>query len=66
VQSLIRQMAQENRNWGDVRIVAELQALGFEVSASTVRCYRRQALRRPSSPSWRTFLRLYAPRIWAT
>jgi len=58
-------MARENPTWGAVRIGAELHALGFEVSASTVRVYRRQALRRPPSPSWRAFLRLYAPRIWA-
>ena len=38
---------------------------GIDASASTVRGYRRQALRRPPSPSWRTFLRLHAPEIWA-
>ena len=27
--------------------------------------YRQQALRRPPSQSWRTFLRNHAPRIWA-
>jgi transposase InsO family protein len=58
-------MAQENPTWGAVRIVGELRALGIEVSASTVRAYRRQALRRPPSPSWRTFLKLHAPQIWA-
>ena len=45
--------------------MGELRALGVEVSASGVRAYRRQALRRPPSPSWRTFLRLHAPQIWA-
>ena len=39
--------------------------LGLEVTASTVRTYRRQALRRPPSPSSRAFLRLHAPQIWA-
>ena len=58
-------MARENRTWGAVRIVGELRALGIEVSASTVRVYRGEALRRPPSPSWRTFLRLHAPQIWA-
>ena len=58
-------MARENPTWGAVRIVGERRALGIEVSASTVRTYRRQALRRPPSPSWRTFLRLHAPQIWA-
>ena len=65
VRELILRMARENRTWGAVRIVGELRALGIEVSASTVRVYRRQALRRPPSPSWRTFLRLHAPHIWA-
>ena len=65
VQALIKRMAQENPAWGAVRIVGELRALGIEVSASSVRTYRRQALRRPPSPSWRTFLRLHAPQIWA-
>lgn len=43
----------------------ELRALGLEVSARTVRRYRRQALRPPPSQSWRTFLRNHAPQIWA-
>ena len=43
----------------------ELRALGFEVSARTVSRYRRQALRRPPSQSWRTFLRNHASSIWA-
>ena len=62
---LIRRMTRENRTWGAIRIVGELRALGIEVSASTVRVYRRQALRRPPSPNWRTFLHLHAPHIWA-
>ena len=65
VRELIVRMARENRTWGAVRIVGELRALGIDVSASTVRLYRRQALRRPPSPNWRTFLRLHAPQIWA-
>ena len=65
VRDLIVRMARENRTWGAVRVVGELCALGIEVSASTVRVYRRQALRRPPSPNWRTFLRLHAPHIWA-
>ena len=58
-------MATENPRWGAVRIVGELRALGFEVSARTVSRYRRQALRRPPSQSWRTFLRNHASSIWA-
>jgi transposase InsO family protein len=48
-----------------VRIVGELRALGFEVSARTVRRYRDKARRRPPSQSWRTFLRIHRREIWA-
>ncbi len=64
-QRLILRIATEHPRWGAVRIVGELRALGFEVSARTVSRYRRQALRRPPSQSWRTFLRNHAPSIWA-
>ena len=53
------------RRWGAVRIVGELRAPGFDVSARTVSRYRQQALRRPPSQSWRTFLRNHASSIWA-
>jgi len=62
---LIRRVARENRTWGAIRIVGDLRALGIDVSDSTVRVYRRHALRRPPSPSWQTFLRPHAPQIWA-
>ncbi len=51
-----RGIATENPRWGAVRIEGERLALGYAVSAETVRCYRRRALRRPPSQSWRTFL----------
>ena len=56
LRQLIVRIATEHPRWGAVRIVGELRALGFEVSARTVSRYRRQALRRPPSQSWRTFL----------
>ena len=31
----------------------------------TVRCYRRRALRRPPSQSWRSFLANHRPQLWA-
>ena len=65
LRQLIVRIATENPRWGAVRIVGELRALGFEVSARTVSRYRRQALRRPPSQSWRTFLRNHASSIWA-
>ena len=64
-QRLILRIATEHPRWGAVRIVGELRALGFEVSARTVSRYRQQALRRPPSQSWRTFLRNHASSIWA-
>ena len=63
---LIAQMSQENRCWGARRIQGELRALGYEVSAETVRRYRLQALRRPPSQRWQTFLANHRKEIWAT
>jgi len=65
LRGLIVRLADENPRWGAVRIVGELRALGFEVSARTVRRYRDAALRRPPSQSWRTFLFNHRPEIWA-
>ena len=65
LRALICRLARENPRWGAVRIVGELRALGFTVSARTVRRYRTQVLRRPPSQSWRTFLKNHAPHIWA-
>jgi transposase InsO family protein len=65
LRELIHRLARENPRWGIVRIVGELRALGYEVSARTVRRYRQRALRRPPSQSWRTFLHNHAFAIWA-
>jgi transposase InsO family protein len=65
LRDLIRRIARENRRWGAMRIVGELRALGYTVSPRTVRRYRSQALRRPPSQSWRTFLKNHAAGIWA-
>lgn len=64
-QELIRRLATENPRWGTMRILGELRKLGCYVSRQTVSRYRRQAIRRPPSESWRTFLRNHAPHIWA-
>ena len=64
-QRLILRSATEHPRWGAVRIVGELRALGCDVSARTVSRYRQQALRRPPSQSWRTFLRNHTSSIWA-
>ena len=63
VRQLIRRLARENSRWGSLRVVGELRALGYYVSAQTVRRYRQQALRRPPSQSWQTFLRNLAPHM---
>jgi hypothetical protein len=65
LQTLIRQMATENRLWGQKRIQAELARLGFEVSARTVAKYMSPRHTRGPSPGWREFLRRHESNIWA-
>jgi putative transposase len=55
VQDLIRAMWQANPTWGSPRIVGELRKLGLDVAKSTVQKYRPR-VRKPSSPTWKTFL----------
>ena len=62
---LILRRARENPRWGAVRIRAALRTPGSDVRAETVRRYRRQAMRRPPSPRWRTFLHNQRGVIWA-
>jgi hypothetical protein len=50
LQALIRQMASENRLWGQKRIQIELARLGFRVSARTVAKYMRPRHSRGPSP----------------
>ena len=60
--ALIGRLRRENPRWGTRRIAGELQQLGVAVSRSTIQRYGGRP--RPS-PSWRTFLQLHAPEIWA-
>ena len=62
---LIRRMTRENPRWGHMRVLGELRKLGFRVSLQTVRRYRKDVPRDPSS-SWRTFLENHRPEIWAS
>ena len=62
---LIRRMTRENPRWGHMRVLGELRKLGFTVSLQTVRRYRKDVPRDPSS-SWRTFLSNHRPQIWAS
>jgi transposase InsO family protein len=56
VRDLIQDMSQANPTWGSPRIVGELRKLGIYVAKSTVEkyCVRH---RKPSSPTWKAFLR---------
>lgn len=56
VRELIRQMSQENVLWGAPRIEAELHLLGHDVAESTVARYMIKP-RKPSLPTWRSFLK---------
>jgi putative transposase len=55
VRELIRDMWRSNPTWGSPRIVGELRKLGINVAKSTVEKYRPR-VRKPSSPTWKTFL----------
>ena len=61
----IRRMTKENPRWGHMRVLGELRKLGFHVSLQTVRRYRKDVPRDPSS-NWRTFLENHRPEIWAS
>jgi putative transposase len=69
VQQLIIRLARENPRWGYQRIKGELQRLGVQVSATTVRTILRRygldpAPRRVAT-TWRAFLRQQAAGIMA-
>jgi hypothetical protein len=59
VRDLIRDMWRSNPVWGAPRIVGELRKLGLNVAKSTVEKYRPR-VRKPSSPTWKTFLTNHA------
>jgi transposase InsO family protein len=58
IRALIQRMARENPTWGTQRIQAELRLLGHEVAEATVAKYvLRPQHRKPTSQTWRTFLK---------
>jgi len=59
---LIRQMAEENRNWGYFRIRGELLKLGYTVSATAIRSVLRRAppAGRRGGLTWKRFLAAHA------
>ena len=64
LRQLIRRMSQDNPTWGAPRILSELQLLGYTVAESTVAKYMVRS-RKPSSPTWRSFLKNHAGQIAA-
>ena len=62
VKELIRMMSRMNPTWGSPRIQGELAKAGIEVSKSTVEKYMIRAPK-PSSPTWRSFLKNHAKDI---
>ena len=56
LRDLIRRMSRDNPIWGAPRIQSELKLLGYSVAESTVARYMQRATK-PSSPTWKTFLR---------
>ncbi|CAA9544844.1 MAG: Mobile element protein, partial [uncultured Thermomicrobiales bacterium] len=64
--ALIQRLAAENPRWGAERIRGELLKLGIRVAKRTIQAYLRgHHTPRPQGQTWATFLRNYAPDIWA-
>jgi transposase InsO family protein len=61
--ALIKQMANENAEWGAPRIHGELKKIGFEVSESTVQRYMPKKGRRTTGQNWKTFLKNHSKEI---
>jgi transposase InsO family protein len=55
VRDLIRRISLANPLWGSPRILGELRKIGIDVAKSTVEEYMVRR-RKPSSPTWMTFL----------
>ncbi len=62
VKELIRMMSRMNPTWGSPHIKGELAKIGIEVSKSTIEKYMVR-IRKPSSPTWRSFLKNHAKGI---
>jgi putative transposase len=69
IHELVLRLARENPRWGYQRIAGEINGLGLNVSATTVRKILREAGTGPagkrSALSWRTFLRQQAQSVLA-
>jgi len=65
VRALIRKMSLANPRWGAPRIHGELLKLGIDIGESTVAKYMTRS-RRPSSQTWKTFLKNHMREIVST
>jgi transposase InsO family protein len=61
--NLIKQMANENPDWGAPRIHGELLKLGFDICESTVQRYMPKKGRRTTGQNWMTFLQNHSKEI---
>jgi len=55
IRKLVGRMCRENPTWGAPRIQSELRLLGYDVSETTVDKYMIR-VRKPPSPTWKTFI----------
>jgi hypothetical protein len=61
--ALIKQMANENPDWGAPRIHGELLKLGFNICESTVQRYMPKKGKRTTGQNWKTFLNNHSKEI---
>jgi hypothetical protein len=61
--ALIKQMANENSDWGAPRIHGELLKLGFDISESTVQRNMPKKGKRNNGQNWKTFLQNHSKEI---
>jgi hypothetical protein len=61
--ALIKQMANENSEWGVPRIHGELLKLGFDICESTVQRYMPKKGKRNNGQNWKTFLQNHSKDI---
>src|ERR1035437_9837927 len=61
--ALIKQMANENSDWGAPRIHGELLKLGFNICESTAQRYMPKKGKRTTGQNWMTFLKNHSQEI---
>ena len=61
--ALIKQMANENSEWGAPRIHGELMKLGFNICGSSVQRYMPKKGKRTTGQNWMTFLKNHSKEL---